>query len=263
MVVVNFNELFLSCSFHLIWWLGSSKSNRNFRRNVKREKLESKSAGLKSNTVCAGNLPRDQPCWIVTGSCDITCQCLFLQRIPRTTSCLLKPYFRASSLSNWISLKEKTRCPHEGSLLGLGRSMRAAWGGTTLTKSPEFSLCETHALCCLLLANWEHPENGSRIFQRNPCQQDWIAFPKAKWNIFPCQTGTLWQLGTETVGVIGMGDGRYFSKRQNMSYRILIFKTGGSFLVVQNNAASLSVPPLSPALCLFFFYIWAVKNNFS
>lgn len=101
------------------------------------------------------------------------------------------------------------------------------------------------------------------IFQRNPCQQDWIAFPKAKWNIFPCQTGTLWQLGTETVGVIGMGDGRYFSKRQNMSYRILIFKTGGSFLVVQNNAASLSVPPLSPALCLFFFYIWAVKNNFS
>lgn len=126
MAVVNFNELFLSCSFHLICWLGSSKSNRNFRQNAKREKPESKSAGLKSNTVCAGNLPRDQPSWIVIGSCDITCQCLLLQRFPRTTSCLLKLYSIAWSLSNWISLKEKIRCPHEGALLGLGRNVRAA-----------------------------------------------------------------------------------------------------------------------------------------
>lgn len=40
--------------------------------------------------------------------------------------CLLKPYFIAWSPSNWISLKEKTRWPHERTVLGLGRRVRAA-----------------------------------------------------------------------------------------------------------------------------------------
>lgn len=70
------------------------------------------------------------------GSCDITCQCLLLQRFPRTTSCLLEPYFIAWSLSNWISLKQKTRCPHEGTLLGLGRSVRAAPKGNYTHEIP-------------------------------------------------------------------------------------------------------------------------------
>lgn len=115
-------NFFLSCSFHLIWWLKSSKSNRNFRQNAKREKLNPNQQDLTA-TLC---MPRDQPCWIVIGTCDITFQYLLLQRFPITTSCLLKPYFIAWSLINWVSSKEKTRCPHEGALLGLGRNVRAA-----------------------------------------------------------------------------------------------------------------------------------------
>lgn len=148
--------------------------------------------------MCAGNLPRDLRCWRVTGSCDITCQCLLLQRVPRTTSCLLKLCFIAWSLRNWISLKEKTGCPHEGTLLGLGRSTRGALKRNYTHSLLNSLFVKSHPLWCSLLANWEHPENGSKIFQRDACQQEWITFPKANWNIFSCQTETLWQLGTET-----------------------------------------------------------------
>lgn len=199
---------FLSCSFHLIWWLRSSKSNRNFRQNAKRENLESKSAGLKNNTIYAGNLPKDQPSWIVIGSCDITCQCLLLQRFPRTTSCLLKSYFVAKSLSNWIPLKEKTRCPWRR-LAGSWQKCEGSPEEELYSWSPLNScFVKPHLLCCLLLANWDHPENGSRLFQKNLCQQDWITFPKASRNIFPCQTGTSWQLGTAMVNMTGIGDGK-------------------------------------------------------
>lgn len=213
----KFQWTFLSCSFHLIWWLGSSKSNRNFRQNAKRERLTSKSAGLKSNAVCAGNLPRDPRCWRVTGSCDITCQCLLLQRVPRTTSCLLEPCFIAWSLSNWISLKEKTGCPHEGTLLGLGRSMRGA-----LKRN------YTHGVSWIL-SLWNPIPFGACFWQTESIlrmgQRSFRGIPAStSESHFQKQTGTFFHVRLRRydnwvlrLGMTVMGEGKvFFSKRQSM-----------------------------------------------
>lgn len=80
--------------------------------------------------------------------------------------CLLKPYFIAWSLSNWISLKEKTRWPHERTVLGLGRRVRTALKRNYTHEAPEFSLCETPSILLLasgkLRASWEWVKDLSK-----------------------------------------------------------------------------------------------------
>lgn len=196
-------------------------------------KLESKSAGLKSNTVCAGNLPRDQPSWIVIGSCDITCQCLLLQRFPRTTSCLLKLYFIAWSLSNRISLKEKIRYPHEGSLLGLGRNVKAALKRNYTHKVPWIlSLWNPIPFVACFWQTESILRMGQGSFKGIPASKTESHFQKQIVAFFYVRLGRYDNWVQRLWAWQEWDMGRYFSKRQFMSYGVLIFKTSKSFLVV-------------------------------
>lgn len=179
---------------------------------LKGEELESKSEDLKATLWVPGTCP-DQPCETPMCSCDITCRCLQLPRFPRTSACLLRHWFIAWSLSNRISLKE-IWVPLWECLAGSWQKWGLPQTGITLPRLLNSHFVKFHPLCCLLLANWEHPENGSRVWQRNPSQQDWVTFLKANWNIFPRQTKALWQLGTKVATWQTCKMGKYCSKRQ-------------------------------------------------
>lgn len=192
---------------------------------LKGEKLESKSAGLKSNTVCAGNLPRYWPCWIVTGSYDITCQCLLLQRVPRTTSCSLNPCFIAWSLSNWISLKEKSRCPRGGTMLGLGSSVRAALKRNyTHEDSWIPSLWNSiRSVACF----WQTESilrMGQGSFKGIPASKIESHFQKQTGTIFHVRREHYdnWALGQWAWQELEMET--YFFQKQSKPYRVLIFQ---------------------------------------
>lgn len=119
MAVVNFNEFFLSYSFHFIWQLGRSKSNRNFRQNAEREESESKSAGLKGNTVMCRELAQTSTLLDSDRRCNLIV--FASSEVPKNNFMLTEVLL--DSLETLISLKKKTRCPHKGTLQGFGRTV--------------------------------------------------------------------------------------------------------------------------------------------
>lgn len=134
--------------------------------------------------------------------------------VPKNHLCLLKPYFIAWSLSNWICLKEKTRCPHEGTLLGLGRSVRTALKRNYTHGAPWIlSLWNPIPSVACFWQTESILRMGQGSFKGIPASKIESHFQRQTGTFFPCHTETLWQLGTEVVSMTGMGYEKVFFQK--------------------------------------------------
>lgn len=141
-------------------------------------------------------MSRDQPCWIVMGSCDITCQFCF-SKGSQEPPCLLKPYFEAWAWGTGYLWKRRLGCPHESTVLGLGRRVRAALKRNYTHEAPEFSLWNPILSIACFWQTESILRMGQGSFKGIPASRTESHFQRQTGTFFPCQTGMLWQLGMD------------------------------------------------------------------